>query len=174
MSDHPWLKNLPDLEWSILKSWSGWWVCSAVLLISGFEKKNEVMAKRIGSDNETGGGGGKLYGRGISKLFKTIHSENPCLWRTKTTPNFLTKGRRWRERKKKEKNPWINSNFVSCEEQIWKKGLGVMKDCLCILAWNGAVLWRRQARGDGWTGVTGRYSSCTPQRPDCYWRSTEQ
>lgn len=37
------------------------WVCSAVLLISGFEKKNEVMAKRIGNDNETGGerGGGK-------------------------------------------------------------------------------------------------------------------
>lgn len=40
------------------------WVCSAVLLISGFEKKNEVMAKGIGNDNETGGGGGKLYGRG--------------------------------------------------------------------------------------------------------------
>lgn len=29
------------------------WVCSAVLLISGFEEKNEVVAKRIGNDNET-------------------------------------------------------------------------------------------------------------------------
>lgn len=42
------------------------WVCSAVLLISGFGEKNEVMAKRIGNDNETGGGGEKLQGRGIS------------------------------------------------------------------------------------------------------------
>ncbi len=44
------------------------WVCSAVLLISGFEKKNEVMAKRIGNDNEIGGEGEKLHGRGISLL----------------------------------------------------------------------------------------------------------
>ena len=51
------------------------WVCSAVLLISGFEKKNEVMAKRIGNDNETGGeGGGGLHGRGISLQLKTTHS----------------------------------------------------------------------------------------------------
>lgn len=56
------------------------WVCSAVLLISGFEKKNEVMAKRIGNDNETGGerGGGKLHGRGISLQLKTTPSgKNP-------------------------------------------------------------------------------------------------
>lgn len=42
------------------------WVCSAVLLIIGFEKKNEVMAKRIGNDNETREGGEKSHGRGIS------------------------------------------------------------------------------------------------------------
>lgn len=44
------------------------WVCSAVLLISGFEKKNEVMAKRIGNDNETGGErgwGGNCMGVGF-------------------------------------------------------------------------------------------------------------
>lgn len=35
------------------------WVCPAVLLISHFEKKNEVMAKGIGNDNKTGGEGRK-------------------------------------------------------------------------------------------------------------------
>ena len=44
------------------------WVCSAVLLISGFEERNEVMAKRIGNDNETGGekGGKNCTGVGFS------------------------------------------------------------------------------------------------------------
>lgn len=83
----------------------------------------------------------------------------------------------WNGRKEREKKDLSRNKFKLCvlwRANMKKKVLGVMKDCLCILAWNGAVLWGRQARGDGWTGVAGWYSSCTPQRLDCYWRSTEQ
>lgn len=55
------------------------------VFISGFEKKNEVMANRIGNDKETGGEREKLYGRGISQLLKGAHSENPSKRKTKNT-----------------------------------------------------------------------------------------
>lgn len=41
------------------------WVCSPVFLISGSEKKNEVMGRKIRIDNESGAEGG-LRGRVIS------------------------------------------------------------------------------------------------------------
>lgn len=61
MSDHPLAQESSGLRIIHSEKMKWKWVCSAVLLISGFEKKNEVMAKRIGNDNETGGerGGGK-------------------------------------------------------------------------------------------------------------------
>ena len=57
-SSRPRIIHSQKLKWK--------WVCSAALLISGFEKKNEVMAKRIGNDNETRGGAEKLHGCGFS------------------------------------------------------------------------------------------------------------
>lgn len=63
------------------------WVCSAVLLISGLEKKNEVMTKRIGIDNETRGGWKLLFGRRIPLLLNTTYSGNPSMWKTKATHN---------------------------------------------------------------------------------------
>lgn len=49
------------------EKWKWKWARSAVLLISGFEKKNEVVARRIGNDKETRAKwGGKRNGCGIS------------------------------------------------------------------------------------------------------------
>lgn len=59
------------------------------------------MAKRNENDNETRGGGEKLQGRGLSELLKTILSENPFMWKTKTTPNFKQREGE-KERKKRE------------------------------------------------------------------------
>lgn len=81
MSDHPLAQESSGLRIIHSEKMKWKWVCSAVLLISGFEKKNEVMAKRIGNDNETGGerGGEKLHGRGISLQLKTTHSGKKSL-----------------------------------------------------------------------------------------------
>lgn len=46
--------------------------------------------------------GEKLHRRGISLLLKTAHSENLCMWKTKTTPNV--EGRAGDEERKK-RNP---------------------------------------------------------------------
>lgn len=51
-----------------LKWWK--WLCSAVHLISTFKKKNEVMAKGIGNDNEAGGNMAQAWD------FSTVKDDN--------------------------------------------------------------------------------------------------
>ncbi len=45
-----------------------------------------------------------------------------------------------------------------------KKGIKIMKDCLCILAWNGLGVRREWSAREGWTALTAAYSSCTLQQ----------